>query len=836
MPEQQTLQPVKLQDDSGKAIAVRSLAADAVVDGPMGRTTLRITFNNDSDKVIEGDLVFPLPSFGALKTLDVKVGTRDIKGQFKPRERAQAEYKKAVKAGHTAILGESEGEDFGRLRVAPIDKGEDVEVTVTIESPLQPVTNGLRLIIPTTYMPRFVEDPDKLKEVEKAAVERPRPMTLAARATVSVRILGAGEARCLSHQAVEALLRDEGSEILIKDIPLDRDVQVEIMDRPEGQDPKVWARYDASQGPDGKGPTTAVAVTAPRFADEGPTIPREVVILIDRSGSMTGTPIAAAIRAAKGCLRALGPQDRFNLVAFDDGQSALANASLPFDDKNLAAGDAFADSIRVQGGTELSGAMRVVLQGKAVADTQVKDAPRPSIEHTLRVVILLTDGDVGSAQKVIEESRADMHDTRVFVVGIGESVNHALLAALAEAGRGTYTPVGIGEDIEEAVAKIKSAIDAPLLTGIKVRIEEGDDVRDASGVESLGALDLFAGRPLLFAFRGEVKPGATLILAGQRPGGVDYKVRVPVSLGVAEDASIAASMWAILKNRRLTYLFDSKNNAALEELGTTFGVVNSQVALVGVHVDQRNLTADPETIPVVLPMPRNIAEADEDDGSRGMTRGVTRSASLLGGVPKGVPGAYQAVSFSAGGQSRGVSLSSVRSRGGPALECAVRGGDDDDGTLGTDLSRSAGDISATVKVSDSMLRALMLQQGADGLFGGSYAQTLAVVAALAMRGHTARSGDFRAEMRRTAQTLASRIPSLSGSDLVLAATALAILRVLDGGAIDLTALPKEVASQVAALSPSDPQALKGAIRAALGPLKGHLSGAAGAVYTSFVQQ
>lgn len=841
MPEMPQIQPVKLQDASGKSLAVRSLRADVTVDGPMARTTLRITFNNDTDKVVEGDLVFPLPAFGALRDLEVKVGGREIKGQFKPRERAQAEYKKAVSAGHTAVLGESEGEDVARLRVAPIDKAEDVEVTVVIEHTIQPVTEGHRLIIPTTYMPRYVEDQVKLKPTELAAVDRPRPMTLAARATVKVAIRGDLDTQCLSHQATIAKTRcdDDGStEVLVDQVALDRDVVIEIKDRPEGQNPKVWVRYDPSQGPDGKGPTTAVAVIAPRFADEGATIPREVVFLVDRSGSMSGRPIAAAIRAVKGCLRALNPQDRFNIVAFDDTQSALANASLPFDDKSLAAGDAFADGIRVNGGTRASEALQVVLQNKQVADVQIKDAPRPSIEHTLRVVVFITDGAVSGAEGVIKAAHADMHDTRMYVVGVGDSVNHAMLASLAEAGRGTYTPIGADEAIEEAISGIKSAIDAPLLTGVKVRVDDGDQVRDVAQVEAVGALDLFAGRPLLFAFRGEVKPGTTLILAGQRPGGADYKVFVLIDVG-GNSSPLAATAWALLKNRRLTYRFDPTDNATLEELGTSYGVVNSQVALVGVHADPRNLTGDPETIPVVLPMPRNIAE--QNQGSlESMTRGVgllggqTRGMVATRGMSMGAPGVYAASS-----QAKGMAMYSAV----PSSRRTLGGGGDEDGYLSADLSRSRGDISAKISGDisaiikpdpDTLFRGLMLRQGADGLFGGSYALTAVILGALAMHGHTARAGSFRAEVRRAAQALRSSLSGRSGDDHTLASLILAVLQRLDGGTS--VSLPQNLSAYLAQVADGDPQATRQAIRGAFAEVHGLLAGSveAQALYQSLI--
>lgn len=468
------VQSVRLvESNSGEFLSVRSLSAEAAVDGPMCRADLRITFANELGRTIEGDLVFPLPPFAALCELTVRVGKRTLVGKFRPRERAQAEYHRAVQAGKTAALGESEGEDLGRLRVAPIEPGEDVEVSLSLLHTLLPIADGHRLIIPLTYMPRYVEDEQGLKATEKAAVDRPRPLTAAARADVKIAVRK-GDAplavRCKSH-AVKT--RDAGSllEVEVAGVPLDRDLQVEILDRQKGDLPTVWVRHDPGKGRDGQGPSTAVALLPPPFADEGATVARTILLLVDRSGSMDGDPMRSAIRAVKGCLRALGPADRFNIIAFNNSIHPLARRPLPFDDQSLQAADAFAEALTADGGTEASNALQAVLDDDVGKNASARmQGPAVDSSHRLRIVVFMTDGDVGSAEHVLARAQDRLIDTRLFVIGIGQSVNHAMLAKLAELGSGTYTPVSSNEDLERALHKLKNAIDAPILTGVKVGV------------------------------------------------------------------------------------------------------------------------------------------------------------------------------------------------------------------------------------------------------------------------------------------------------------------------------------------------------------------------------
>ena len=940
----------------GTFVAIQGFSAEIKVDGPLVESQLNLGFVNDTGQNIEGDLVFPLPPSAALTELTVLCGSRTLQGKIRPRGRAQAEYRRAVEAGQTAALAQSEGEDLMQLHIAPIEAGEQVIVKLGLMSVLTPTAEGHRLLVPLTYMPRFVEDATSQKAIEAAAGERPRPATLAARATVRITIkhsagLEAPTIRCSSHTALQERLADR-TVVTVQSVPLDRDLHLEIADKPKKGQPAIWTRYQSGEGPDGLGATTSVALIPPAFADEGPTIPRTVTLLVDRSGSMSGNPMAAAQRAVRGCLRALGPSDRFNIIAFDSSLEALARRPVPFNDQNLQAADAFISAITARGGTDATMAMKAALDDVQVAGCSavIESVPRPDAAHRLRIVVFMTDGDVSGAQHILEVSKPRLADTRLHVIGIGASVQHSLLGALATLGGGTYTPVSDDKDLEKALTRLKNTIDAPLMTGIQVTTEIDGVQQSPKHLEPQGPLDLFAGRPLLLSWRGNMPATAKLLLTGLRPDGEELRLRVSLDLDkAAEDGRSAALLWALLRNRRLTYRFDSSDDATLQALGTDFGLVNRQVALVAVHPEQRDVEVE-STRPVSLPMPSQQAPATSGGASYNTTsagsyqggspfpppapaapmrpsvaapaKAKRRSAPAPmsppapGSAPPAVGASAPARSNSAKAQLRMEESAATPSpaaaqmdfmememeRAAPAPVSASysppSAGHGAIPSMPADLSmpeeapsapkggllsrakelfsrkpkadakrrsssstpvspppemsapppppppmapaalpvsvapkpapKAAKDegskaeakaaVSRRFSDNEAGLRALLLEQGADGLFAGDWAVTLAAVAALVSRGHTAREGQFRAELRRTLQVVRQQLPGLSGGDRHAAALTLALLTVPHGEAAPAE-LVASAASAVADASLHDLAALRAKTVAALAALQ-----------------
>ena len=160
-----------------------------------------------------------------------------------------------------------------------------------------------------------------------------------------------------------------------------------------------------------------------------PTLPRELVFLLDVSGSMHGLSLAQAKRALLRGLARLGPLDRFNVVAFNHEARPLFRGAVPADAANLDRARAFVDRLAADGGTEIAGALGLALDGAV-------DPAR------LRQIVLLTDGAVGNEAALFRMIGAGLGDSRLFTVGIGSAPTGYLMRKAAAFGRGAFTLIG----------------------------------------------------------------------------------------------------------------------------------------------------------------------------------------------------------------------------------------------------------------------------------------------------------------------------------------------------------------------------------------------------------
>jgi len=840
MPTDEALQqPITLRAKDGAYIPVRRASFALRVDGPRVTTEATLHFHNETGRVVEADLVFPLPPFASVRGLRARWGQHALDGAVRPRDEARRTYDEALAHGHAAVIGEGEGEDLTRLRIAPIEPDADVEVTLEIVHGAVPTMEGHRVIVPLTYMPRYVEGAASLTETEAAALARPRPATLDARAEVSLtaRDLTPDRVRCTTHATATRAV-DGGVELRVDGAPLDRDLIVELLDRPTGERPTVALRTAFGEGPDGYGPATLATLTPPAFADEGPTTPRTVLFLVDRSGSMGGGPMESAKRAVRGSLRALGPEDRFNIIAFDDALDALAATTVPFTDASLSAADRFASGLDARGGTEASQALRAVLTDapkglRAAWKEKFPQDPRAR----LRLVVFMTDGDVAGAAEVLRAAKSALRDTRVHVLGIGDSVNHALLGELAALGGGTYTPVGTDEDLERAIAHLKSAMNAPVWTSVEGVIERKGTQIPLAELEPPGPWDLFAGAPLTVAWRGRAQAGDVLRFTGRGPDGAPRELSV--ALDEVEAAEDVLPRWASLRARRLTYRFNPEDDAALETLGTGYSLLTRKTALVAVDPNAAGAVIE-ASLPVSLPLPRNVHDGEQvRRGLAGFTGsfGAAAPMAAMGAMPP--PAAAM--------KKRAKGASSFLAKAAQKVQDLLGGAAHDDGD---DAYAAAEMADAEMDFEDSLapsapapsvrrampagapmpspqgagareespvdegaaLRGLLLDQRADGLFG-DVANTLAAVAALVSRGHTPREGGYRAELKRTLATLRARLPSLSGDEAVWARVAVALLTAPHGAEPEGLAPALDVAAR--ALATNEPNTLRARVIALL---------------------
>jgi Ca-activated chloride channel family protein len=300
----------------------------------------------------------------------------------------------------------------------------------------------------------------------------------------------------------------------------------------------------------GEPDASAQALTLVRDADGGegtfrltilppttaaPPKPRDIVLVLDRSGSMSGWKMVAARRAASRIVDTLTATDRFAVIAFDDRieHPTRPGAGLhPASDRNRYAAVEFLSRMDSRGGTELLAPLTEALG-------LLTDATRD------RVVVLVTDGQVGNEDQILSRAGAALSGVRVHTVGIDRAVNAGFLGRLAAVGGGRSELVESEDRLDEAMDHIHRRIGSPIVSSLRLAMEGLDLVADTVSPSRLP--DLFPGAPLVVTgrYRAAGTPdggaGATAVVTGRTRPGDEWSVRVPAATVLDETLT---SVWA----------------------------------------------------------------------------------------------------------------------------------------------------------------------------------------------------------------------------------------------------------------------------------------------------
>ncbi len=266
-------------------------------------------------------------------------------------------------------------------------------------------------------------------------------------------------------------------------------------------------------------------VTPPTVAEaQQKALPRDVIFVIDNSGSMGGTSIVQAKASLIYALGRLQPNDHFNVIRFDHTMDVLFPASVPADAEHLGRATSFVSALQAAGGTEMVPAMRAALTDDANGDN----------DH-VRQVVFLTDGAIGNEQQLFETITAMRGRSRVFMVGIGSAPNTFLMTRAAELGRGAFTHIGSVDQVEERMRGLFARLENPAVTGLSATFSEAKaDLTPAT------LPDVYRDEPLVLAAKLDKLAGSVAIKGkiGDRP----WSITLP--LANAAEGKGLSKLWA----------------------------------------------------------------------------------------------------------------------------------------------------------------------------------------------------------------------------------------------------------------------------------------------------
>ena len=495
----------------GKYVPAPLLATDVQmqVTGTINRTIVTQKFTNPSDQWIEATYAFPLPEGGAVDTLKMVVGDRIIEGVIKEKEDARKTYEAAKQAGQKASLIEQVRPNMFTNDVANIGPHETIIVQIEYQEAVRISDNKWSLRFPMVIGARYnpaapkgdtrhqIKDPvpqrEKIPGLQAYDKDRVNPLTLRVALNAGMKL----QFIETPHHRTTVSDGEEGQyviELATDTTPANRDFELVWAPR-AGEEPTITA-YREQVGDDHY---TLMTIVPPAM-DQVARTNRELVLVIDVSGSMSGTSIAQARASALYALDRLGPDDKINVITFSHETHVLFASAQHVTPDIRRQAHAYISALTTNGGTEMLPALQAAL---------VTTNARPG--DMLRQVVFMTDGSVGNEDQLFSLIHDHLGDSRLFTVGIGSAPNSHFMTRAANMGRGTFTFIDATSQVEPRMQALFHKLESPAMTDITLAWRGSGQVSMAQDMVS----DLYAGDPIVIVARHE-KPGGALAISGQR--------------------------------------------------------------------------------------------------------------------------------------------------------------------------------------------------------------------------------------------------------------------------------------------------------------------------------
>jgi Ca-activated chloride channel family protein len=425
--------------ESGEMLSLRGVDASARVSGLLAETALIQKYKNDTGSNIELSYTFPLPVACTLLSLSVAIGERKLQGEVIPRAQAEIDYEKAIGEGHSAFRLQEIGSGMYNATLGNVMPDESVEITLTYAETLDWNGKSLRYRLPTTIAPRYGE-PTGMQSWQ-------RPETsLIAEYPLNLKVVLAGALAqsaisCASHKVIIKPSTNELSITLAKGASMDRDFILEVQ-----------CEEVSSIGVTATARNTHIAMlTLLPPGIEHNEQQRDVVLVIDCSGSMQGDSLALAKEGVLLALGSLQSNNRFGIVAFGTSFLQFDKALQPANRKNQEMARRWVSQLGDMGGTDINGALALALK---LHDKQAMD------------ILLLTDGQDWNLGESI--SKAKTMDVRIFSMGIGSAVAEDAVLEMAVETGGACELIAPTEDMSERIFRHFNRMRQPQMSGLVI--------------------------------------------------------------------------------------------------------------------------------------------------------------------------------------------------------------------------------------------------------------------------------------------------------------------------------------------------------------------------------
>lgn len=575
---------------NGRIERIRS-TVQVKVSGRIARVTVEEWFRNSGPTMDEGMYHFPLPGEAVFSSYSLWQGDQELRGEAMDAGQARAIYEAIVRQKRDPALIELAGQGLIRARIFPITPGETRKITLKYTQVLDRAGEAWRF--------RYLGD--------RGRQSAPRSFRMEVDSAARF-----GDPYSPTHQ-VRTQRNGDRIDVTLADGAASGDFEL-LLPLARG----LVGLSLVTQHPAGED-GYFMLLLAPGAAAQVEALRRDLVAVVDVSGSMSGEKIAQAKLAVTQLIGSLRESDRFRLVAFSGGVRRYASGWTPASLANRTDAGAWIRSLEAEGGTNIAGALT-----EAFAE--------PADAEALGVVVFLTDGQpsVGESnpEQIAERAEQGRGRFRVFAFGVGDDVNTYLLDRLTERARGTTEYVRPGENIERAVGALAAKVASPVLTDLALSASQGVELYD---LQPGSLADLFAGDEMVVfgRMRGMGNGEGSVTVRGRRNGRQEeFRTTVPAG----SDARYIEQLWAARKAGALSREIRLRGQTrelmdALKQLALRYGILTEYTSYL---VQEPNIVArrmvEERTLNAPAPAPRDqagagaVAKSAFQDSMRGAVR------------------------------------------------------------------------------------------------------------------------------------------------------------------------------------------------------------------------
>lgn len=606
---EKTLAPyffVNSENSDTDALPLKATRAEVKITGVIANVKITQIYKNEGKKVLEAIYVFPASSRAAVHAARMTIGERTIEAQIREREQARQEYEQARREGKTASLLEQQRPNVFQMNVVNILPKDEVKVELDYTELLVPEEGVYEFVYPTVVGPRYSNQAESKAPENDRFVKNPYlHQGEASQTTFGIQI-------ALASPLPIAEISSPSHDLNVE-FTGPNDATIGLPDDAAHGNRDVVLRYSLAKAQIQSGVMTykgekdnyfLLMMEPPKRPAQAAIVARELIFIVDVSGSMHGFPLNTSKTLMRDLLSNLRSKDSFNLMTFSGDNQVLSPSSLAATPENIQKALDMVERQQGGGGTELLPAMQRALS-------------LPRAEGTSRIVVIVTDGYVNVERQAFELIQNRLGAANFFPFGIGSSVNRHLIEGMARVGRGEpFVVLNPGEAPQKA-QRFRDYIERPVLTDIKVEF----DGFAATEVEPIAVPDLFAGRPIIvFGKYTGLAKGAIRVTGKTSEGGFKNVLALAATTPSEKNAALRL-LWARQRLARLsdwsTLFPGATEKAEIVKIGLDYHLLTAFTSFIA--VDSNSRTKDKATtVKQPLPLPQGVE--DSAVGGGGMAK------------------------------------------------------------------------------------------------------------------------------------------------------------------------------------------------------------------------